>query len=216
MDSTHQLHIHSPRELTNLSNHRPLVPEKPAITYRRTKSLGDYLIKSEFKEDRGDPCKHLGTFSCGGCGYCQFLWSGTKKIRLPNGTLFVPKHYANCRTMGVVYLLTCECGSFYVGKTIQEFWKRMYRHIHSMRKCDPDLPLGRHVTSIHAGSFPRIKFLVLDRVHPPQRGGDWDKRLMQIESRWIFYLGATSPPGLNDSLSFKPFLDGFVSGGWER
>lgn len=48
-------------------------------------------------------------------------------------------------------------------------------------------------------------------------GGDWNRTLLQHKQRWIFHLDATSPPGLNGSLSFRPFLEGFASGGseWE-
>lgn len=67
---------------------------------------------------------------------------------------------------------------------------------------------------MHQGNIPRIKFLVLDRVHP-NRGGDWDKILLQRETRWIVALQATLPPGLNDYISYRPFLEGFTSGTWE-
>lgn len=54
-------------------------------------------------------------------------------------------------------------------------------------------------------------------VHPGLQGGDWNKTLLQVEQRWIFRLHATRTPGLNDAISFRPFLEGFTSGGseWE-
>lgn len=90
---------------------------------------------------------------------------------------------------------------FYVGKTIQEYWRRAYRHIVSMETCNPSLSLGRHVT---------------DRIHPGMRR-DWNKSLLQLEQRMIFRLNATQAPGLNGASSFRPFLEGFTSGGseWE-
>lgn len=39
-----------------------------------------------------------------------------------------------------------------------------------------------------------------------QKGGDIDKRLLQLETQWIFHLEATKPPGINENISFKPFL----------
>lgn len=131
--------------------------------------------------------------------------------------MFRPTHYANCSTSGVVYLLICQCGCFYVGyvgKTKQEFHKRSFRHILSMKTSNPDLPLGSHIKDVHAGKFPQIKFLTLDRIHPSDSGGDWNRILLQLETLWIINLEATSPPGLNDS--YRPFLDGFSSGGWEE
>lgn len=63
------------------------------------------------------------------------------------------------------------------------------------------------------GKFPNIKFLILDHIHPSFRGGDWNKTLLQMELCQIHNLKATSPPGLNEATSFKPFLEGFSSGG---
>lgn len=83
-----------------------------------------------------------------------------------------------------------------------------------MKKANPDLPLGRHVINEHHGIFPGIQFLILDRIHPNPRGRDWNKVLLQREARWIVDLAATSPPGLNEQLSYRLFLEGFASGGW--
>lgn len=47
----------------------------------------------------------------------------TKKIILPNDQIFHPKHYTNCRTFGVVYLLLCYCGCYCVGKAKMKFWR---------------------------------------------------------------------------------------------
>lgn len=35
-----------------------------------------------------------------------------------------------------------------------------------MKSCNPSFLLGRHVSAIHAGNFPKMSFLILDRVHP--------------------------------------------------
>ncbi|XP_073480204.1 uncharacterized protein [Aquarana catesbeiana] len=194
----------------------PLVPQRPLFTFKRTTSLGDKITASEFKaENNKIHCKYKGTFMCGKCRYCKYMLT-TRNPTLPNGQSFHPKHFANCRTFGVVYLLLCECTCFYVGKTKTEFWKRAYRHLVSMETGDPDLPLGRHTLTVHNGICPKIKFLILDRVHPESRGGDWNKTLLQLESRWIYNLRATEPPGLNETIWFKPFLEGFSSGGREQ
>ena len=152
---------------------------------------------------------------CGTCRYCRYMHM-TKNPILPNGQTFRPQHFANCRTHGVVYLLLCGCGCFYVGKTKLEFTKRACRHNKSIQTRNPDLPLGRHAALVHPDKFPKIKFLILDRIHPNPRGGDWNKTLLQMELRWIYRLKATEPPGLNDFISFRPFLEGFMSGGMER
>lgn len=113
-------------------------------------------------------------------------------------------------------MLVCQCGSFYIGKTKQECHKRAYRHILSMKKSNSDLPLGRHVRDAHASKISQIKFLILDRLHPSARGGDWNRILLQREIRWIINLNATLPSGLNYMVSYHPFLEGFSTGGWEE
>lgn len=173
-------------------------------------------MQSEFTgEFRAYPCKRPGTFRCGGCNLCQYMYAGENVI-LPNGKVFKLVHYANCIAIGVVYMLMCQCGAFYVGKTKQPFHKKTSRHITCMRKQCPELPLGRHVRDIHDSRIPKIKFLILDRINTNTRGGDWNRNLLHRETRWIAILKATSAPGLNDVNSYRPFLEGFASGGWEE
>ena len=108
--------------------------------------------------------------------------------------------------------MTCECGSFYIGKTRQEFGKRVNQHLQTMHIGNFYVPLGRHVRDKHNYKMPKINFMALDRIHIPLRGGDWNKTLLQLEMRWITLLKATIPPGLNEAQSYRPFLPGFSSG----
>ncbi|XP_040188254.1 uncharacterized protein LOC120920313 [Rana temporaria] len=189
-----------------------LITNQPQITFKKAPSLGTLLVKSEYKGiNKKDPCKTFGTYPCGTCAQCPVIGRRTT-LTLPNGDTFSLKHFANCRTRGVVYLMQCQCGSFYVGKTKQELHKRIEKHMHSMRICNLYLPLGRHIAKHHGYHMPNLNFTVLDRIHIPLRGGDWNKTLLQREMRWIRYLKATTPPGLNESESFRPFLEGFSSG----
>lgn len=67
------------------------VPPTPLITFRHTSSVGNLLVKSEFKgSTQGDPCNTLGTFPCGACGYCHFM-DTSKNPQLPNGWIFFPQ-----------------------------------------------------------------------------------------------------------------------------
>lgn len=117
------------------------IPNSPAITYKRTRSLKDQLVKSEYVSTfRSDPCKRLGTFTCGGCSFCRYM-NTQPNVILPNGKSHKPKHYANCKTAGVIYCFTCQCQSFYVGKTKLEFCRRAARHISSMTSVNPDAML---------------------------------------------------------------------------
>lgn len=155
----------------------PLVSDQPQITFRRAPSLRDKLVHSEYKTRKHDHTKQTGTFICGNCNYCQYM-DTRKNVNLPNGEKFKSKHFVNCRTAGVVYLLLCECGCYYVVKTKLELWWRIYWHIVSINKKDPGLPLGRHSHAVHRDRTPKVRFLALDHSHDNPRGGDSNKLLL--------------------------------------
>lgn len=76
---------------------------------------------------------------------------------------------------------------------------------------DQYLLLGRKTVLRHNYKMPQISSVTLDRIPIPTRGEDWNKLLLQREQRWIFRLQATIYPGLNESITFAPFLKGFAS-----
>lgn len=126
----------------------PFVPPTPLVTFRRATSVGDMLVKSELKgSTRGDPCKVMSTFPRGSCAYCRYM-DTRKNVQLPNGWTFISKHFANCQTT--------DLGCYYIGKTIQKLWKKIYCHISAMKTSNPDLPLGRHGAQVHNGHSPEL------------------------------------------------------------
>lgn len=80
--------------------------------------------------------------------------------------------------------------------------KHISKHMHSIWIGNPYLPLGRHVGKKHNYWMPNVNFTVLDQIHIPSRGGDWNKILLQCKMRWIKYLNARTPAGLNEAESF--------------
>lgn len=112
-----------------------------------------------------------GSFPCGHCAHCPLIRK-EKVFTLPNGQVFKLKHFVNCQTPAVVYLMTCECGAFYVGKTRQRFWCRMSKHVYGMEIGNIHLPLGRHmVTQLHY-KMAKMYFAALDWIHIPGLGSD--------------------------------------------
>ena len=71
----------------------------------------------------------------------------------------------NCRTARVIYCITCKkqrCRKQYCGKTVSEFWSRMYQHRVSVtgtdRKTGPNLEIWRRLsgpTSMALGTRSR-------------------------------------------------------------
>lgn len=109
------------------------IADHPSIIYKRATSIKDLLVSSEYKsvQQRNQHCPIFGTFKCGQCSVCS-LMRKDKTFCLPNGEMFKPTPFVNCHTRGVVYYMECKCGAYYVGKTKQEFWKRVSQHKYSM------------------------------------------------------------------------------------
>lgn len=146
-----------------------------------------------------------GMYRCDACEFCEWILKGPSFV-LPNGRIHMIGHHVDCQTTGVIYIMFCRCGSFYVGKTIRNFWRWIYDHIYYIRKNLLYTPIGRHVTLKHNHDISMVKFTVLEKVLGDPRGENFDRKLLQREARWIFNHNATTAPGLNDAFSFKPFL----------
>lgn len=147
----------------------------------------------------------VGTFPCGACDICPFM-SNSKEVVLPNGRTHLIKHRVTCKTIRIVYLASCSCGCFYVGKTKRPFLKRIRDHIVPLYKRLSTTALNRHVAREHHYDPDVIRFAALEHVPPHIRGGDIDTILLQMETRWIHLLDAVRFPGLNEYISFKSFL----------
>lgn len=160
-----------------------------------------HWFHSEFKGENISTAKYKGTFPCGHCGDFHYM-DARKNITLLNGETFQPKNYVNCRTPGVVYLLCCQCGCYYVLLCDQ----------HREERSFPTSWKTYCSSLVHGDVTPKVRFLALDHIYVNPRGGDFNKLLLQSELRWIFHLKATTAPGLNEAFNFKPYLSGFESG----
>ena len=69
-----------------------------------------------------------------------------------------------------------------------------------------ETPISRHIGLFHNHNRAMLGFYALAHIPLNERGGDADKRLLQTEARWIYTLGATQHPGLNENISYKSFL----------
>ncbi|CAJ0944875.1 unnamed protein product [Ranitomeya imitator] len=96
-----------------------------------------------------------------------------------------------CNSIGVVYYAVCPCGKIYVGLTS--------RPLKNTR-------VPRHFKRRHNSNAKLLKVIGIDKVYIDQRGGNWRKNLAQLEAKWIFKINSVQPHGLNEVLSFAPFL----------
>ncbi|OCT59268.1 hypothetical protein XELAEV_18001220mg [Xenopus laevis] len=79
--------------------------------------------------------------------------------------------YANCGTKFVIYLITCLCGSKYVGKTTRPVRKRISEHLNCVSRGDTRSAVAKNLLDCHAGSLC-ISFQIIDRVVNDARIGD--------------------------------------------
>lgn len=66
--------------------------------------------------------------------------------------------------------------------------------------------LPRHFKRFHSCIGSVLRVIRFDKVKTNKRGCDSRKILAQMETKWIMRLNTISPLGLNETLSFAPFL----------
>lgn len=128
-----------------------------------------------------------GTFPCGSCNYCQNLDTLTS-LTLPDGSTWMSRHHVDCNSKGVVYLLNCTCGDFYVGITRHELHRCIYDHVYAASICYYKSPVGRHMAFVQNCKPEPLTYVHLTLVPPDPRGCDWERILLQKEVRWIYHL----------------------------
>jgi len=183
------------RELHDILLVDPLLarafPLPPRVAFRRPKNLRDKIIRarlpSSSSSDFCGPC-----FGRSDCQLCLVLphqdsivSSSGRSFRLSCGV------NANCKSVFVVYCITCvQCRLQYVGCT-NNFRKRANQHksIISRRLAKPEcFRLYEHF-SRPDHSFSDVRFTILSRTSP--------QSLEEEENSWKLKLNTLYPGGLN-------------------
>ncbi|OCU02493.1 hypothetical protein XELAEV_18008257mg, partial [Xenopus laevis] len=68
-----------------------------------------------------------------------------------------------------------------------------------------DTPVSRHFHN-QGHNLSQLRWLVLENIVQPKRGGDRKKILGQREAYWIKKMNTMAPLGLNDYWSLSPYL----------
>ena len=96
----------------------------------------------------------------------------------------------NCKTTGVIYLLTCEkCNLQYVGQSGWSFHARIREHMHSIVKNEKTI--GMHFNS-KGHDHLHMKATVIEKVIP-----NTPHFRLEREEFWIKTLHTKAPYGLN-------------------
>lgn len=99
---------------------------------------------------------------------------------------FKIRQYLTCTSDWVIYVLWCPCSHLYVKETKCEFKVRLNNHRYTIRKCRKDLPVYKHF--VEAGHLERdIRFMILEQIPTPIRGGDRLAKLKMRELWWIHH-----------------------------
>lgn len=92
---------------------------------------------------------------------------------LPNGKPYYSKQRLTCDTEDVIYLMLCQCGQFYIGKTKRQFRRQVYDHVYAVRNGKTRTSISIHVGFKHNYNPIMMTFIGLEKVHKNPRGNDW-------------------------------------------
>ncbi|CAJ0964297.1 unnamed protein product [Ranitomeya imitator] len=129
--------------------------DRPLLAMRRAPNLRDLLTQSHFTRptvrlNRGLNLK--GSFPCGDCNVCSFMIPTRNIFFNPvDSSTHRLKHYINCKTRDVIYVIICPCGKPYVGQTSQELRKRIQKHMSTIHLAAAEQRKG---ISAHASMSP--------------------------------------------------------------
>ncbi|CAJ0927825.1 unnamed protein product [Ranitomeya imitator] len=193
------------------------LPMYPSITYRRSSNLKDLLVHSYYagpniKKAFGSRGQKWGCFPCKNCIACPNIHKASTFTSSDGKKNFNITQHITCSTLGVVYYAQCPCPKIYVGLTSRALKISVREHFRDITNAEgiDDLslliPVPRHFKSHHNCNAKLLRVIGIDNVYVDQREGNWRKTLAQMEARWISKINSVQPCGLNEVLSFAPFL----------
>ena len=171
--------------------------QPPLISFRRGKSVGNFLVKSTFKT-----IEKPGTFKCARsrCKTCPFA-QNANKISGPERSVKITDRFT-CTSANVIYCITCTlCKKLYIGETGRRLGNRFREHLRDVEKDDKDAskPVTQHFNlPNHSKEHMSICSLSLHQ-------GTTDSRKTP-EQRFIFQIGTFNPHGINKCFSLINLL----------
>uniref|UniRef100_A0A8C5QIP1 Reverse transcriptase domain-containing protein n=1 Tax=Leptobrachium leishanense TaxID=445787 RepID=A0A8C5QIP1_9ANUR len=189
-----------------------LFKEKPLMAYKRSRNIADILTKNidVGQQEKpqvlasfiGEP--RMGMYRCGHCVHCSGVIVGPTFSHPRSGKKYDIHARVNCQTDHVVYLLKCPCGLGYVGQTQRSLTVRIREHKSNIRTCRFQSPIARHFSE-SGHTVAQLRYMVIEWVRSPKRGGSRDTLLGKRELHWIYELQTLSPLGLNEDRDLSPF-----------
>lgn len=158
----------------------PLLPPRPLFLYKKAPSLRDRLapgvVDPPIQSENRLFSFLSGFYACGRCTACRHSKCNNKKNVKVFRATSTGKEYKidqliTCTTVGVVYMLQCECGLQYIGRTSRPLHVRLGEHVNNIKKGLKTHNVSKHFKLVH-GQNPRgLSFWGIERVNKHWRGG---------------------------------------------
>ena len=162
---TKQLHKYIQQEWTLLQD-LPGFSTRPIVSFKRTRNLRDWLVHSDHSayhkhcSARQSTIVQLprpsGFHPCGHCVYCKLTRKTTSFVSPDSGAMIHINDFMNCQTAGVIYVISCPCNLFYVGKTSRPLKFRVAEHLYNLRHNGQGAPLVNYF--VEKGHSPESSF----------------------------------------------------------
>lgn len=179
----------------------------PRVVFKRPPNLRNLLVKAHHPPQPEHFLRQIpqGNYKCGQCAQCNFTIK-TKTFHHPlTGKQLRIKGVITCNTNNVIYMLRCPCGLAYIGKTTRSLKTRIAEHRSNIRNHNEKSPVALHFTAA-SHNVSTLRYIGIEHVKCPSRGGDVNSLLLKREAFWIYTLGTLSPRGLNEDFDLRPFL----------
>lgn len=111
-----------------------------------------------------------------------------------------------CDTVGVVYMLECDCGLQYIGRTSRPLHVKLAEHVNNIKKGLKTHNVSKHFKLFHQQNPKSVKFWGIERVTKHWRGGNFIRQLSKRESYWIHETRVLCPDGLNVDFDINCFI----------
>lgn len=113
------------------------------------------------------------------------------------------KSLITCNTIGVVYVLECNCGLQYIGRASRPLSVHIAEHFNNIKKGLRTHNFSKHFRNFHNRD---PKFWGLERVNKHWRGGNFIRHLSQRESFWIHETQVLAQGGSNVKFDLNCFI----------
>ena len=190
------------------------MPSKPRFLYRRAKRIRDTIVRNV-----PDPPKKISTFldqkgffRCGRCKPCRIVKGPRKttefKSNITNEQYKINK-LITCSSTHVTYVLECECGLQYVGRTTRKLSIRLGEHIRNIKKGFKYHSVSMHFREKHNRDPTKLKIYAIDKIEKNWRNSNLKREISKNETYWIFKLDSSKPKGMNIELDVNCFLENY-------